>query len=125
MMIKGTKVICLCGSTRFTEEMLLLKWELTKRGFVVLGWSVLPDSYFKGGDGTHIGDQEGVKEIVDEVHLRKIDLADEVRILNVDGYIGESTGKELLYAFDLGKSISYLEPEAGCAWLREHVEVEK
>lgn len=104
------KVICLCGSTRFTQEMLVIQWELTKQGNIVLSWCALPDWYFKGDNKTHIGDQEGVKEIVDEVHLRKIDLSDEVFIINIDGYIGESTRNELNYAVSQGKQIRYLEP---------------
>jgi len=103
------KVICLCGSTRFTDEMLVKQWELTKQGFIVLSWSALPDWYFSGDDKAHIGDQEGVKEIVDEVHLRKIDLADEVFVLNIRGYIGESTQREINHATKLGKPIYYKE----------------
>ena len=103
------KVICLCGSTRFTDVMLVYQWELTKQGFIVLSWCALPIGYFEGEDQTHIGDQEGVKEIVDEVHLRKIDLADEVHILNINGYIGESTRNELNYAKAKGKKIRFLE----------------
>ena len=101
-------IICLCGSTRFTDLMLVKQWELTKQGHVVLSWCALPESYFKG---PHIGDAEGVKEIVDEVHLRKIDLADEVLILNVGGYIGESTRRELAYARQQNKVVRFLEPE--------------
>jgi len=105
------KIICLCGSTRFTETMLVKQWELNKKGFIVLSWCALPDSYPRGKDKNHIGDQEGVKELVDKVHLRKIDLSDEVMILNVDGYIGESTRNELNYARKKGKAIRFLEPE--------------
>ena len=107
--MESKSIICLCGSTRFTPEMLVIQWELTKKGHVVLSWCALPDSYFEGKDKTHIGDQEGVKEIVDEVHKRKIDLADEVWILNIDGYIGESTRSEMEYAEKHGKSIHFLE----------------
>ena len=103
------KVICLCGSTRFTEQMLIKQWELTKQGHVVLSWCALPESYFQSDDKTHVGDQEGVKEIVDEVHLRKIDLADEVLVLNVDGYIGQSTRGEIEYAKETGKPVRYLD----------------
>jgi len=105
------KIICLCGSTRFTEQMLIKQWELTKQGSIVLSWCALPDYYFQGNDKNHIGDQEGVKKIVDEVHLRKIDLADEVFILNVGGYIGESTQNELEYARKKEKKINFLESE--------------
>ena len=107
------KVICLCGSTRFTNEMLIKQWELTKQGFIVLSWCALPEEYFVGEDKAHIGDQEGVKEIVDEVHFRKIDLADEVFVINVNGYIGESTSREIDYATKLGKPIKYLEEVNG------------
>jgi hypothetical protein len=103
------EIVCLCGSTRFTAEMLILQWELTKQGKIVLSWCALPDSYFSGDDKTHIGDQEGVKEIVDKIHLRKIDLADSVFILNVGGYIGDSTRKEIAYAESENKPIGYLE----------------
>ena len=109
---KRPKIICLCGSTRFTEQMLITQWELTKQGYIVLSWCALPDSYYReGADKSHIGDQEGVKATVDELHLRKIDLADEVLILNLRGYIGESTARELAYARAHRKLVRFLEPE--------------
>jgi len=86
------KIICLCGSTRFTSEMMVIQWELTKKGNVVL-----------------LGDQEGVKEIVDEVHKRKIDLCDEVFVININGYIGNSTRSEIDYAIKNKKPVRYLE----------------
>lgn len=107
--IKKYKIICLCGSTRFTYEMAIKQWELTKQGNVVLTWCILPADYYKGEDKTHIGDQEGVKEIVDEVHKRKIDLSDEILVINIGGYIGKSTQSEIDYAKKTGKSIVYLE----------------
>lgn len=110
-MINGTKVICLCGSTRFTPEMLILQWNLTKQGNVVLSWCALPDAYFNGADKAHIGDQEGVKEIVDEVHKRKIDLSDEIFVINIGGYIGDSTTSEIAYALEHHKIVKFLEPE--------------
>lgn len=69
-----------------------------------------PDSYFKDGDKAHVGDKEGVKTLVDEVHKRKIDLADEVFVVNVGGYIGDSTRSEVAYAVAQGKPIRWLEP---------------
>lgn len=109
------KIICLCGSTRFTVEMLIKQWELAKQGYVVLSWCALPNDYYleQGYDEVHhIGDQEGVKQIVDEVHLRKIDLADEVFVLNIGEYIGESTRNEINYAIKIGKPVHYLEPSS-------------
>lgn len=100
------KIICLCGSTRFTDEMLVKQWELTKQGNIVLSWCAVPESYFKG---PHVGDAEGVKEIVDEVHKRKIDLCDSVFVMNVGGYFGESTTSEIKYATAHGKPVEWLE----------------
>ena len=89
--------------------MLIKQWELTKQGNVVLSWCALPDDYFQGEDKAHLGDQEGEQEIVDQVHLRKIDLADEILVLNIGGYIGESTRKEVNYAISTGKPVIYYE----------------
>jgi hypothetical protein len=103
------RVVCLCGSTRFTDCMLVKQWELTKAGCIVVSWCALPETYFSG---PHVRDAEGVTEIVDEVHKRKIDLADEVFVLNVGGYVGESTRSEIDYAVAHNKPIKYLEPLA-------------
>ena len=104
------EVVCLCGSTRFTREMLVKQWELTKQGVIVLSWCALPDDYYRDDDKAHIGDKEDVKEVVDEVHKRKIDISDRVHVLNMRGYIGESTRSEIEYARRLGKSVTYEEP---------------
>lgn len=106
------RIVCLCGSTRFTEQMLIKQWELTKQGHIVLSWCALPESYFSGSDKFHIGDQEGVKKIVDEVHKRKIDLADEIFVINIGGYIGNSTRSEIEYAHSKGKFIRYMEEDS-------------
>lgn len=56
------------------------------------------------------GKYDEVKVALDELHLRKIDLADEVLVLNVGGYIGQSTGREIAYAQATGKPVRFLEP---------------
>lgn len=115
-MIGKTKVICLCGSTRFTDQMLVKQWELTKQGHVVLTWCVLPNSYFENKnmkEHSHIGDQENIKELIDEVHKRKIDLSDEVLVINVDDYIGDSTRSEVAYAIEHNKPVKWLETHKG------------
>ena len=62
----------------------------------------------------HSGDEEvwkpGTKEMLDDMHLRKIDMADEIFVINVDGYIGESTKREIAFAEKTGKKVIYLEP---------------
>lgn len=103
------KVVCFCGSTRFAEHFMVERWKLEKQGIITLGINILPDGYF-GEQNHHGAEQEGVKHILDELHKRKIDLSDEVFILNVGGYIGESTRGEIEYAELVGKPIKYLEP---------------
>lgn len=109
-MIGSTKVICLCGSTRFTEQMLMKQWELTTNGYVVLGWCSLPTSYTQGVAEDHIAEKEGIRDVVNEMHLRKIDISDEVLVINVEGYMGDDTKREIRYAASKGIPISYLEP---------------
>ena len=106
------KIICLCGSSRFIESFAVLAWEFEKEGHITLGLHYLPPSYStKVPD--HIAEAEGVSRQMDELHLRKIDLADEVFVINVNGYIGESTAREIKYAEGLGKPVKYLEALKG------------
>lgn len=97
-------IVCLCGSTRFSEAFREANLRETLAGKIVL--SVGCDT--KSDDNLVLN--EDVKEKLDELHLRKIDLADEVLILNVGGYIGESTSRELAYAVKNGKVIRMFEP---------------
>lgn len=105
--LERPKIICLCGSTRFIELFAIKTWELEREGFIVLGCTLLPMWYCNTPD--HFGEATGTKEQCDELHKRKIDLADEVFVLNVDGYIGESTRSEIEYAAAHGKPVRYLE----------------
>jgi len=119
------KIICFCGSVRFSTEMMIVSWEYTKAGYIVLSWNVLPDCYFKthpqsAGDdqaGIHAAEKEGVCEVLAELHKRKIDVADEVLVINVDGYVGDSTKSEIRYAIDHGKPLRWLEPDSADAIL--------
>lgn len=102
------KVICLCGSTRFIDIFAVMTWEIeTKLGHIVLGCTMLPEWYCQ--ERSHFAEKQGLKGQRDNHHLRKIDMADEVLILNLDGYIGESTKAELVYARNAGKKIWWLE----------------
>lgn len=102
------KIICLCGSSRFIESFAVLAWEFEKQGIIALGLHLLPASYpTKVTD--HIAEAEGVTDILNNLHLRKIDMADEVFVVNVNGYIGDDTKREIAYANSLGKPVRYLE----------------
>ncbi len=100
-------IVCLCGSTRFMNAFFDQGWAETLKGHIVLSVGV-----WRQGPPDHGGEWIGeeTKQMLDELHKRKIDLADEVLILNVGGYIGESTRSEIEYAARLGKVIRYLEP---------------
>lgn len=98
-------VTVLCGSTRFGDAFRAANLDLTLQGHIVL--SIGCDT--KSDDVLGINDPS-LKAQLDELHLRKIDMADEVLVLNVGGYIGESTRREIAYATALGRTIRYLEP---------------
>lgn len=100
-------IICLCGSTRFMAAFHAAGWHYTLEGYIVLTVGVCKHAEDHGAEA--LG--QGVADKLDELHLRKIDLADSVLVLNVGGYIGESTAKEIAYAVKTDKPIVYLEPK--------------
>ncbi len=104
---KRPVIVCLCGSTRFMGAFFLAGWQETLAGRIVL--SVGVSKYSDGGYGGKPLTPAEIERL-DELHLRKIDLADEVLILNVGGYIGESTRRELEYARAHDKLVRFLEP---------------
>ena len=104
------RIVCLCGSSRFVPEMACIAWALERdEGYIVLSLHLLPADY-PGVQPDHQAEAEGVATKMDELHLRKIDLADEVLVVNIDGYIGESTRREITYATAQKKVVRYLEP---------------
>lgn len=101
-MINKFKIITLCGSTKFKEQFIEAQKRLTLEGNIVISVGLFGHS----GDNEVLSEE--VKEMLDDMHLRKIDLSDEIFVINVNGYIGESTKKEILYAKETGKSVNYL-----------------
>lgn len=102
-MVGKYHVITLCGSTRFKEQFLEAQKRLTLEGNIVISVGLFG----------HSGDEEvwtpGTKEILDNMHKRKIDMADAIYVINPGGYIGESTRSEIEYAKANGKKVLYLE----------------
>ena len=102
-MVGKYKVITLCGSTRFKDAFLQEQKRLTLEGNIVLSVGLFG----------HSGDDEvwteGTKAMLDDMHKRKINMADEIFVINVGGYIGESTRSEIAYAKSTGKAVRYLE----------------
>jgi hypothetical protein len=109
-MVDKYPVITLCGSTRFKEQFLEVQKRLTLAGNIVISVGLFG----------HSGDDEvwteGTKEMLDDMHKRKIDMADAIYVINVGGYIGESTRSEIEYAREIGKRILYLEPINNILW---------
>ena len=98
------KVITLCGSTRFKDAFIKAQKQLTLEGNIVISVGLFGHS----GDA-EVWD-EGTKEMLDDMHKRKIDMADEIFVINVGGYIGSSTRSEIEYAIETGKTVRYLVP---------------
>lgn len=102
-MVGKYHVITLCGSTRFKEQFLEAQKRLTLEGNIVISVGLFG----------HSGDEEvwtpGTKEMLDNMHKRKIDMADAIYVINPCGYIGESTRSEIEYAKANGKKVLYLE----------------
>jgi len=101
-MIGNYRIITLCGSTRFKDEFISEQKRLTLEGNIVISVGLFG----------HSGDSEVwsdfTKKMLDDMHKRKIDLADEIFVINVGGYIGPSTRSEIEYAIKTGKSVKYL-----------------
>ncbi len=98
------RVITLCGSTRFKDEFLEVQKQLTLEGNIVISVGLF------GHSGDNEVWTEGTKEMLDDMHKRKIDMADEIFVINVGGYIGASTASEIEYAHATKKPVRYLEP---------------
>jgi hypothetical protein len=93
-------IVCICGSTRFRNEMTNANRRLTLGGNIVVAPGVF------GHSGDTITDEQKVE--LDALHLRKIDLAHSIYVVNPGGYIGESTRREIAYANRIGKHIDFL-----------------
>lgn len=102
-MVGNYKVITLCGSTKFKDEFIYAQKELTLQGCIVISVGLF------GHSGDNEVWQPETKEMLDDMHRRKIDMADGIFVINKNGYIGESTQREIYYAMSLGKEVRYLE----------------
>ena len=113
-MVGNYKVITLCGSTRFKDEFMEAQKRLTLEGNIVISVGLFGHS---GDNEVWENMDEGTltktKEMLDDMHKRKIDMADEIFVINVGGYIGTSTKSEIEYAKATGKPVRYLEDMKG------------
>ena len=104
-MVGKYKVITLCGSTKFKDDFIREQKRLSLEGNIIISVGLFG----------HSGDNEvwdnDTKEMLDDMHKRKIDMADEIFVINKGGYIGSSTKSEIEYAKATGKIVNYLENE--------------
>ena len=110
-MVRNYKVITLCGSIRFKDEFLRVQKELTLQENIVISVGLFGHS----GDAEvwenmDEGTLTKTKEMLDDMHKRKIDMSDEIFVINVGGYIGDSTKSEIEYAKSTNKKVNFLEP---------------
>ncbi|RWQ56548.1 MAG: hypothetical protein EOS82_03375 [Mesorhizobium sp.] len=109
------KVITLCGSSRFPTAFHIVNAHLSMLGHVVIslglyGHADQPEgARFLTSDGN---EQTTEKHNLDQLHFRKIDVSDGIFVINVGGYIGSSTRREIEYARSQGKSVEWLFPPA-------------
>ncbi len=109
MEVSRPTIVCLCGSTRFVKAFAEANLSETLAGRIVLTLGSETKSDAELFAGLAERDVAEIQSKLAWLHLRKIDLADEILVLNVGGYIGDSTRREIAYAEKCGKKIRWLE----------------
>jgi hypothetical protein len=105
---EAPEIVVLCGSTRFYDLYQSAYYKLTMTGYIVLSVGFYPHAVGKSGHGEGVGHSSEAKEALDELHKRKIDLADHVIIItDSTGYTGDSTRSEIAYAEKHNKPVHY------------------
>ncbi|MBI9013069.1 MAG: hypothetical protein JEZ08_12625 [Clostridiales bacterium] len=92
-------IITLCGSARFRNEI-----DETQKSLALQGHQIFTIENLNSVEIT-----KEIESMLDVSHRKKIDVSDAIYVINVDGYIGESTSNEIKYARDKGKKVMYLE----------------
>ena len=101
------KIVVLCGSSKFVDIMAVAEWFIERDELAItMGLNLLPQ-WYPDVPADHLAEHEGCAKAMDVLHLRKIDLADEIFVVDWDGYIGDSTSIEIKYAKNAGKNIRY------------------
>ena len=100
------KIVTICGSMKFKDKMIEIAKELEIKNKYIVIQCVYSDKEFNKEE----------QQILADLHYKKIEISDAIYVINVDGYIGCSTGKEIEYAKKLGKEIMYLEENKVDKW---------
>jgi len=101
------KIVAMCGSSKFVDIMAVAEWLIERNELAItMGLNLLPQ-WYPDCPPDHLAEHEGCANEMDELHLRKIDLADEIFVVDWDDYIGESTAREIAYAEQHGKTVRF------------------
>lgn len=101
------KIVTLCGSSRYVDIMAVCAWQIEKTEHAAtMGLHLLP-LWYPDCPEHHLAEKEGIAEQMDALHLRKIDMSDEVFVVDFMGYIGSSTANEIRHAEAIGKPVRY------------------
>jgi hypothetical protein len=106
------RIVCLCGSTRFYAQFQEANYRLTMQGEIVLSVGFYPHAAAEHGHGEGVGHDSAEKVSLDELHKRKVDLADYVYVVSEGGYFGDSTAGEIVYAVRNRKQVLFAEEVA-------------
>lgn len=102
------KVVVLCGSSRFIDLVAVCGWVIERdEQAITMGMHLLPQWYCDELADHHQAEAEGVADAMDNLHLRKIDMADEIFVVNPENYIGSSCTNEIRYATEKGLPVRY------------------
>ena len=105
--MKKPKIIVCCGSSRYCQEMAVCAWYLERdENVIAMGLHLLP-WWYPNLMPDHLAEHEGVADIMDDRHLRKIDLSNGIFVVNKNDYIGESTTREIEYTKTKGLPIRW------------------
>lgn len=109
--LRQPKIIVLCGSFKFIDVMAVCAWLLERdEGAITMGLHLLP-WWYPDAPEHHLAEKEGVAAAMDELHLRKIDLAEKIFVVNVNNYVGASTSNEITHAAGIAQAAAnYKEP---------------
>ena len=101
------KIVTLCGSSRFCDVMAVCAWLIERdEGAIAMSLHLLP-GWYPNCPEHHLAEHEGVAHSMDALHLQKIDLSDEIFVVNVNDYFGSSTANEIEHAKATGKVIRW------------------
>lgn len=106
--MENPKIVVLCGSSKFCDVMAVCSWFIERdEKAITMGLHLLPSWYSEESIPDHLAEHEGVADEMDALHLQKIDLANEIFVVNYNDYIGDSTADEINYAVENNKKIRW------------------